>query len=122
MSGLESAVQAVVGALALAIESLGALVIGGGVVATAYHWARARVTGTRRVGDGTRDLRLELSRYLALALELQLASDILSTIIAPSWEDLGQLAAVAAIRTFLNVFLAREMRELHGEERATAHA
>ncbi|GAB2866070.1 DUF1622 domain-containing protein [Nocardioides pacificus] len=56
-------------------------------------------------------VRLSLGRFLALGLELQLASDILSTAIAPSFEELGKLAAVAAIRTALNFFLAREIRE-----------
>ena len=49
--------------------------------------------------------------YLALALELQLACDILSTAVAPTWERIGKLAAIAVIRTALNFFLSREMRE-----------
>jgi uncharacterized membrane protein len=53
--------------------------------------------------------RLDLARYLALALEFQLAADILSTAIAPDWTRIGHLAAIGAIRTALNYFLAREM-------------
>ncbi len=56
-------------------------------------------------------MRLSLGRFLALGLEFQLASDILRTAIAPSYEELGKLAAVASIRTALNFFLAREIRE-----------
>ncbi len=56
-------------------------------------------------------MRLTLGRFLALGLEFQLASDVLRTTIAPSFEELGKLAAVAAIRTALNFFLAREIRE-----------
>lgn len=44
-----------------------------------------------------------------LALEFQLASDVLSTAIAPTFAEIGQLAAVAAIRTALNYFLARKL-------------
>ncbi|MCD1295887.1 hypothetical protein CUJ83_12865 [Methanocella sp. CWC-04] len=55
--------------------------------------------------------RLAFSRYLVLALEFMLAADILVTAIEPTWEDLGMLAAIAAIRTFLNFFLQREMKE-----------
>src|SRR5690349_14940038 len=55
--------------------------------------------------------RLVLSRYLALGLEFQLAADILGTAVAPSWTQIGKLAAIAAIRTGLNYFLAREIRE-----------
>lgn len=54
-------------------------------------------------------VRLGLGRYLALGLEFQLAGDVLRTAIAPSFREIGQLAAVAAIRTALNYFLAKEI-------------
>ncbi len=47
--------------------------------------------------------------YLALGLEFALAADILRTAIAPSWRDIGQLAAIATLRTALNFFLEREI-------------
>lgn len=58
-------------------------------------------------------MRLRLGRFLALGLEFQLASDLLRTAVAPSFEEIGKLAAVAAIRTGLNWFLGRELREEH---------
>jgi uncharacterized membrane protein len=42
---------------------------------------------------------------LLLALEFMLAADIVRTAIAPTWQQIGQLAAIAAIRTFLSYFL-----------------
>ncbi len=54
-------------------------------------------------------MRLRLPRWLAVALEFALAADILRTAIAPSWEDIGKLAAIAALRTLLNYFLQREI-------------
>lgn len=59
-------------------------------------------------------IRLDLGRFLTLGLELQLASDLLRTAVAPSFEEIGKLAAVAAIRTALNFFLQREIREEGG--------
>ncbi len=56
-------------------------------------------------------MRLGLGRYLALGLEFQLASDVLRTAVAPTLREIGELAAVAAIRTALNYFLAREIKE-----------
>lgn len=56
-------------------------------------------------------VRLDLGRFLALGLEFQLASDLLRTAVAPSFQEIGKLAAVAAIRTALNFFLSREIRE-----------
>jgi len=48
--------------------------------------------------------------WLVLALEFLLAADILKTAISPSWTDIGQLAAIAAIRTFLNYSLGHDLR------------
>lgn len=64
-------------------------------------------------GGATQGLRrqawLSLARWLLLGLELMLAADIVRTVIAPTWEELGQLAAIAFIRTFLNFFLERDL-------------
>ena len=60
--------------------------------------------------DVTR-VRLGLGRYLVLGLEFQLASDVLSTAVAPTFEEIGQLGAIAAIRTLLNHFLRKEVAE-----------
>ena len=37
---------------------------------------------------------------------------IVETTIAPSWDDIGKLAAIAALRTMLNFFLDRDMEGL----------
>jgi uncharacterized membrane protein len=58
-----------------------------------------------------RRLKISFGGWLALALEFQLASDIVKTTIAPSYENLIQLAAVAIIRTLLTYFLNREIKE-----------
>jgi uncharacterized membrane protein len=55
------------------------------------------------------ELRLHFGTWLALALEFQLGADIVSTTITPSFLVLGQLAAIAVIRTFLNYFLNKEL-------------
>jgi len=47
--------------------------------------------------------------WLVLALEFLLAADILRTAISPTWNDIGQLAAIAAIRTFLNYSLSHDL-------------
>jgi uncharacterized membrane protein len=57
----------------------------------------------------TENIRLLLARWLALALEFELGADILRTAIAPTWTDIGQLAAIATIRTLLNHFLQKEI-------------
>lgn len=61
-------------------------------------------------------IRLSLGRSLALALEFALGADILKTAVAPSWNDIGQLAAIAVLRTGLNYFLERELRDAEGRD------
>jgi uncharacterized membrane protein len=62
---------------------------------------------------GARAVQLEFARYLILSLEFLLASDVLATLRAPDWTDISRLAAVAAIRTGLDFYLSRELRETH---------
>lgn len=94
------------------IEALGALVIAWGlVVSLRSSWMLELEQGL----DPVTAMRLSLGRYLALALELQLAADVLSTVLSPTWQDLGKLAAIAAIRTALNHFLAKESKALRAE-------
>ncbi|RYF78842.1 MAG: DUF1622 domain-containing protein [Cytophagaceae bacterium] len=64
------------------------------------------------------EIRLSLGRSLALALELELGADILKTAVAPTWNDIGLLAAIAVLRTALNYFLERELR--NAEKRGDA--
>lgn len=59
--------------------------------------------------EAKEQVRLQLGRWLALALEFELAADILRTAIAPTWNEIGQLAAIIVLRTALNYFLQREI-------------
>ncbi|MEY2233443.1 DUF1622 domain-containing protein [Streptomyces virginiae] len=60
-------------------------------------------------------MRLSLGRFLVLGLEFQLAGDVLRTAVAPSFTEIGQLAAIAAIRTILNFFLTWEIAQERAE-------
>lgn len=61
------------------------------------------------------EIRQNLGRSLALALEFLLGADILQTAVAPTWDDIGKLAAIAVLRTGLNYFLAVELKETKPE-------
>lgn len=61
------------------------------------------------------ELRLQLGRWLAASLEFLLAADILLTAIAPTWDDIGKLGAIAFLRTALNYFLQKEI-EAHARQ------
>ena len=101
----EQIVNSVVQWIRLSVETMGAVVIGLGVIIAILAFV---TTVARRTGHYN-GVRLTLARYLAVALEFQLAADILSTAIAPSWDQIGKLGAIAVIRTALNFFLTREM-------------
>ena len=49
--------------------------------------------------------------WLLLGLEFALAADIIASVVSPTWEDIGQLGAVAVIRTFLNYFLEHDLEQ-----------
>jgi uncharacterized membrane protein len=69
-----------------------------------------RITFTRRVtGIERRAVWLKFARWLVAGLTFQLAADIVATTSAPTWQEIGRLAAIAGIRTFLSYFLDREV-------------
>lgn len=107
-TSIAPAVEAVVGWVRLAADVAGAAIVAIGILLALAGFVRAITT---RHAAAFTDVRLTLGRYLALALEFQLGADILSTAIAPSWDQIGKLGAVAVIRTALNFFLTRELRE-----------
>jgi uncharacterized membrane protein len=59
-----------------------------------------------------REVLARYGRWLVAGLTFQLAADVIETSIAPSWEEVGKLGAIAVIRTFLNFFLDRDLAEL----------
>ncbi len=105
----EDGLRDVVDLLVRLVESAGAVVI---FLGAAIAFVRFVVAAIRyREAASFVPIRLDLGRFLALGLEFQPASDVLRTAIAPTFKEIGELAAVVAIRTALNFFLAREIRE-----------
>ncbi len=109
----EETLEDVVNLLVRIVEAGGAVIIFAGAVLAFVRFLRIALTS--REPDRFVGVRLGLGRYLALGIEFQLAGDILRTAIAPSFDEIGQLAAVAAIRTALNFFLRQEIREERAE-------
>ncbi|MFF1695464.1 DUF1622 domain-containing protein [Streptomyces sp. NPDC058257] len=106
----EPTLHDVIGLLVRLVESAGALVIFIGAVWAFVKFIRAGARGRRRAAEFNR-IRMGLGRFLVLGLEFQLAGDVLRTAVAPSFAEIGQLAAIAAIRTVLNYFLGREIAQ-----------
>ncbi|MFJ6755413.1 DUF1622 domain-containing protein [Streptomyces sp. NPDC091273] len=110
----EAGLQEVIGWLVRAIETAGALIIFAGAVWAFARFASTGLRGRSLIGEFNK-IRLSLGRFLVLGLEFQLAGDVLRTAVAPGFTEIGQLAAIAAIRTLLNFFLTREIAEERAE-------
>jgi len=104
-----------VGYLKLAVEAVGAAIVGFGALATVGIYLLS-VFGIRK--RSYTEIRLFLGRYLALGLEFQLGADILSTAVAPTIAEVEILAAIVVIRTVLNYFLSREIEREREEVEA----
>ena len=115
----EVVLRTLVGYLAAGTEIAAALVIGWGVLQAVFSAAAGVIGGTGSEVSGTEGVRLRLGRVLALGLEFTLASDVLRTAVAPTRSDILTLGAVILLRTLLNLFLEREIRE--GEARQAGH-
>ena len=76
----------------------------------------------RRYGDLQlkKEIWVRFAASILLALEFALAADIARTAIAPTWEDIGKLAAIAAIRTALNWFLEKDVEAFRAESAESA--
>jgi uncharacterized membrane protein len=55
---------------------------------------------------------MHFATWLLLGLEFELAADVIRTAISPTWSDIGQLASIAAIRTFLGYFLDKDIEKV----------
>jgi uncharacterized membrane protein len=96
--------------LAMGVEGAAALVIGLAALQAGIRALSALLGRTNEPGGEVRDqIRLGLGRWLALGLEFELAADILRTAVAPTWNEIGQLAAIVVLRTLLNFFLQKEI-------------
>ena len=75
-----------------------------------------RVVATSVALEERQTMWLRFLRLLVVALTFQLAADLLQITVARTWEAVGHVAAIAAIRTFLGYFLDRDMRAAAGEK------
>jgi len=104
---LEQLLEAYSERAALFTELVAVLVITWGVVEAVVRVIRRLGKHWTLVEHGSP--LINLGRWLVLGLQFTLAADIIKTAVAPTWEDIGQLGAIAAIRTFLNFFLTRDL-------------
>ena len=119
---MEAMLHEVAHYVALALEATAVAVIAIGAVEALIGMARVGM-GAEGKSPARRGVYLLFARWLVAGLTFQLAADVVNTSFAPTWDEIGHLAAIAAIRTFLSFFLDREMndtRELQHAGRESA--
>ena len=105
---MEAVLHAVGHSVALTVEALAIIVIATGTVEAVGNIIRI-MRGSHVTGADRRTVWLDFAGWLVAALTFQLAADIISTSFSPSWDEVGRLGAIAAIRSFLSYFLDREV-------------
>jgi uncharacterized membrane protein len=112
---MEELFKRLAGHIAFGVEVIAALII-------AYGAAEALIglisSARRWTHGGRKQVWHRFGMWLILGLEFMLAADIVRTAISPTWQQTGQLAAIAVIRTFLNYFLERDVEKYSEPVRA----
>jgi uncharacterized membrane protein len=94
-----------------AAEILSAFIIGLAIIKVLINYLTRIHPSNIKISK--EEIRVHFGGSVAVALELLLGADVLATAVAPSWNDIGKLAAIAILRTALNYFLARELKHMN---------
>jgi uncharacterized membrane protein len=103
------------------VEAAAALIIAYGALEALVGSIRSIAIGRTKRGQ-RKDVWLRFGVWLLLGLEFELGADIIRTAISPTWTDIGQLAAIGAIRTFLNYFLEDDLEKYEEADTRTEKA
>ena len=105
---MEEILRQVANTISLCLEAVALLAIVLGAVQAVVSMTRVLLT-RQADGHAKRLAWFEFSRWLIAGLTFQLAADIVRTMVVPDWDDVGRVAAIAVIRTFLTHFLDRDI-------------
>ena len=97
------------------IQMMALLIVVFGTVQAFIRSVRAMFNSTQK-GRNFHASYIQYARWLVAGLTFQLAADIIETAISPDWDDIGRLAAISVIRTFVNYFLERDLAEVEKRE------
>jgi uncharacterized membrane protein len=105
----EGFVHHAINSVVLGIEAFGILIIMTGGIYSTIRYLRTTRQSSEKAYNGYRS---GLARAILLGLEVLVAADIIRTIaVEPNYENLGVLALIVVIRTFLSFSLEVE---IHG--------
>jgi uncharacterized membrane protein len=113
---MEEAFKEIGGYIALTVEVVATLLIACGAIEALLGILRLGFAAQATPG-GRKRIWVRFGVWLLLGLEFELAADIIRSAISPTWQEIGQLAAIAVIRTFLNFFLEQDLEKYSEPER-----
>lgn len=116
---MEEIFKEVAGFIALGLEALAVLMIAFGAVQSLFDLLRPAPYDPQRPFAAKRQALLTLGVWLLIGLQFELGADIVRSAISPTWQLIGELAAIAVIRTFLNYFLEKDVEKLIEPVRAS---
>ena len=94
--------------LILAMSTVAVLVLICGVIKATVKFVKNEVSHADKASV-LWTIKNELGAYVLFSLEILIAADIVESIIKPTFEDIGKLAALVVIRTVISYFLGKEI-------------
>ena len=107
--GIVNSIHDLINSVSLVLNLIGAGIVVWGILLSTLDFLGKELFNRRKLLELNEIIRLKLGSYLVLSLEFFIASDIVRTVITPTWESLGMLGAIVVIRTVLSYFLAKDI-------------
>ncbi|ABR31250.1 hypothetical protein SU69_07105 [Thermosipho melanesiensis] len=107
--------EEIVGYFGAFFQVLATIVITSGIIKAFVIFIKDALL-KKESNEAIKESRLEIGHSFSLGLGILIGSSILKTTIAPSWNDIGQLAAIIGIRTLLNYFLRKDIKEMNNND------
>lgn len=104
--------RSIINITSFTLNVIGALITVWGIIVSLFAFLKKELSSKEDCVKCNEAIRIKLGSYLVLALEFFIASDIIKTIITPTWEGLGILGAIVVIRTILSYFLTKDIKEI----------
>ena len=108
-SSLESFIRPYVNYLTFGIDIAAGIIIGLSALIALISFFKILRKSPKEQTQDKETIRLQLARGMLLALDFEVGSDILKTILLPSANELSILAVVVAIRIILSWSLSKEI-------------
>lgn len=96
-------------------QFFGIIVVSYGMLRGFFIYVKSHVKHTNAM-IAINKSRLELGQSFSLGLGFLIGASIIKTTLAPTWDDIGKLAAIIFVRTTMNFFLMRDTEKLKQEE------